>query len=662
MIDTKAENLMREIETAISEKNQRLEFLKDSHARYQGPDRARASTEDQSPENLDFQFLARRVPQMAFDVPTVRCDSPLVEIADDVASFDRAMNRWTHSSNLRQICVQSAVNFNFAWECLLVSRRPAVELGEVAMQGGQGVPQWPYLTSIGELGFRDPLAKNPYDMRFAGHPIVADKENLLARCDDAPEEGWIRSAIEAMTEDAGLEKVGRHATRNGPTRNEVTYYQVWVADAEIDWETECLVEGKPYPEEKRYRYNGKLYYIATVLSSDGKKSKTAGMIREPVPYFGPPTGPYVFFGEHIVPNDPYFMGTLTANGSSIRFLNQATKVLNRGIRTYKQIAIINDVAEGLEEIIKNAGDQTAHTVAGFESNHVAMLQLGGVTTQMVAGVEIIQNRTDRGLGMDDGQYGRADDDASATAVAVAADSAGALSDWAKSQFIDGIQRALEIVGFFLWYDEEFVMPISIQDAIAMGDPITKYVKRDKSGAMVYGPDGLPVIEQPILAGGTDKERSYASLELTIEPFSMERMSMAVAARNAMTLTNTAATLAPLFQQNPAINGRVLMKALAKYTRIPEMEYIFDWNVMAEMLGSQKLLEYAQELAAAKPELSAAKKTASSPGANKATTPGASPPRSQPAAAPKPVKPGGMMGRATGGAAGRAAGMQMAGAA
>lgn len=652
MIDTSAENLMAEVQDAIKERDKKLSAWKDSIDRYQGPDRSGTGNGNASPENVEFQYIARRVPQQAFDLPGVRCDSPRIDVADDVANFDRALNRWIHSSNLREVSNQTAVDFNFGWACILVNRKPREELGEVAMKGGKGVPYWPFLTRVSPTqAFKDPRGTSPYDYRFAGMPVVADKEDMLRVCDSKPEEQWIRESIEQMTDDGGLEKVGRRSPGSGPTRKEVTYYQVWVADAAIDWETECIdpKTGAKWPEDKRYLYNGKIFYFATTFPTTGTKrgKKTSQMIRKPQPYLGPPCGPFVFFGEHVVPDDPDFMSTLTPNSPTIRFMNEAIKTVNRGIAAYKRIGLVSDFADGLEEKIKNAPDLTIHTVSGLDTGMTAVLETGGVTNQMVAATDILRDRTDRGLGMDDGQYGRADDQASATAVAVAADSAGALADRAKAQYVDGIRRALEIVGFYLWYDEEFAVPISLQEAIALGDAIEDYVRPDGKGGLVF--------RQPMIFGGTDKSHSYASLQITIEPYSMERMSQAVAARNAATLVSTVATLLPLIAQSPGVNGPVLMKALSKYTRIPEMEHVFDWDVLAQLFQSQKLAEYAASLAQGQPELSGDSKTASTPkSAASATTPGATPARVQPAAAPKPIKPGGMQGRSTGGSAGRQA--------
>ena len=661
-LDVSLDNLREEVAAAKVKRDYCMEGVADSKARYQGPDRAHAMDEESdAPENVEFQFVSSRIPKMAFDVPAVRCDSPIFEVADEVAAFERGMNRWINESDTREVLLEAAYDFNFSWCCILVSRRPAEELGEVEMMGGTGVPQWPYMKRIPtELAYRDALASGPYKHRFAGHTMVADRDDLLRACDEHPEEEWNRDVIEAMADDAGLDAV-RKARGSGPTRKEIAYDQVWVADAKIDWKTEALDEdGNEFPEEKRYLYNGKLFYIPVSSSSSSEKRRKDkgkdGWLRKPQPYFGPPSGPYVFGGEHIVPGDPYMMSTLTPNASAIRLLGDTVTSVNDGVKDYKNMGIVNDLVDPtLTDTIVNGKNGGMYTVPGYEHGQSNTLEVGGITNQMAAHVSVMRDRVDRGIGMDDGQYGRADADASATAVAVAADSSGDKTGFAKHQNTDVVQRALKIVGFYLWYDEEFAMPISLQDVLANGGDIKDYLVVDpETGEPKLDKKGQFQFSQPMLFGGTDKARSYASLQMKVEPISTERLSDAVAARNAATLTNTVAAVAPLVLQNPQIAWDTYFRAMGKYTSITEMPYLINMKAAAEMAGSQVLAEYADRMAAQKPELSGSNKAASGPSPKKAQTPGASQPRVQPAASPKPVKPGGMQGRATGGAAGQKA--------
>lgn len=653
MLNVSLDNLRAEIAAAKKKRDECLSGVDDAKARYQGPDRANAMDDNSdAPENVEFQVLSTRIPTLAFDVPSVRCDSPIMEVADEVAAFDRGINRWISESDTRQVLLEAAYDFCFAWTCLLVSRKPAEELGEVEMMGGVGVPQWPYMKRIPtENAFKDPLATGPYQMRFAGHTLVADIDGLLAQCDSDPDAGWNRDVIEALAVDGGLDSV-RRGRSEGPTRREVAYDQIWVADAKItDEEFADLGVSK----DKRYLYNGKLFYVA-VVQSDSGKSKSEAFIRDPQPYFGPPCGPYVFGGEHIIPGNPYMMSTLTPNASAIRLLNDCVTTVTQGVKSYKNMQVVNDVVDpSLTDTIVNGKNGGVYTIPGYEHGQTDNVEVGGVQNQMQLAVVTLRDRVDRGLGLDDGQYGKADAEASATAVAVAADSAGAKTAFAKHQFTDIVQRALEIVGSYLWYDEEFAMPISLQDVQAMGGKLSDYVKVDKDGRPVLDAKGEVTFSQPMLFGGTNKARSYAALQMTIEPYSMERMSDAVAARNAAMLTQTAATIAPLVIQSPHIAWDVYFKAMAKYTRIPEMAYLINIGAAAEMAGSEVLAQYADRLAATEPQLSGASKTASSPkNPGSSATPGASPPRVQPAAAPKPTTPGGVQGRSTGGSAGREA--------
>lgn len=664
MLDVSLENLTRECDAAIKKCQDSHKGVADAKARYQGPDRS-GSGDDDSSENVEFQVISTRIPKLIFDVPAVRCDSPLIESADEVAMFDQGFNRWIHESDTRQVLHECAVDYCFNWCVALVSRRPAEWLGQVQMKGGTGVPDWPYLEHLPtDLFFTDHLSNSPYRGRFSGHTVVADKEDLLSRAESHPEEGWNVAVIEASADDAGVSSV-RKQSGEGPTRKELAYRQVYVPDAPIDFETECLQEdGSQCPEEKRHLYNGRLFYVPVMpVSHEGRnrKKKASGFLRDSEPYFGPPSGPYVVGFEHVIPGEPYGMSTLTPNGATIRLLNEVTTTINEGVISHKVMGVVNDIAEGLEDTIVNGKNGQVYTVPGYERGQSDVLEVGGISNQDLVHAGVMRDRADRGLGMDDGQYGRADDQASATAVAVAADSAGDKTGQAKHQFTDFVQRAFRIVGFYLWNDEEFAMPLSIQDWIGMGRTVDELVKRDESGDPILDGNGQPKIDQPMMFGGTDKPRSYASLQMTIEPFSMERMSEQVAARNAQTLTATMATIMPLVLQNPQGRWDLYFKAMAKYTRIPEMEHLVNMIAAADMAGSQVLMQYAQSLAEQKPELAGSGGAPSPKGPKSTQTAGASQPRVQPASAPKPAKPGGMQGRTSGGVAGQKA-KQSAGAA
>lgn len=658
MIDTAIDNLMQERNAAVEYRDGLLKGVKEARARYQGPARSDEPVDGgDSAENVEFEYIAWSVSQCMIDVPQASIDSPILEVADEVLAQEKAMNRWIKDSKLRQPLLESYIDFEFAWGVLLVSRRPAVELGEVAMKGGTGVPYWPYLTRIPvEQAYKDHKSTSPYKGRFSGHDIVADKESLLAEARAHPEDGWNVSAIEAILEDSGLDKLPRPGNDKGPTRNEIVYSQMHVPDAEIDWEKEL----PDVPEDKRYLYNGRLFYFALCRSQseNSRKGTEAREIRDSQPYFGPASGPYVFYGEHVVPNCPYMMSTITPMCGSIKLLNKVVDVLNEGIKSYKKVGVGS--SEDLAEIVTNGKNGHFYGVSDFDKSQVEMLELGGATNQMVAHEALLHDRVNRGLATDDAQRGIADDQASATAVAVAAENAGGRIEYKKNQSRDGVQRALEIAGFYLWYDEEFVMNISIQDAMDMGMNPADFI-------LEYDEQGNPTkFDQPRIYGGTDKPRSYASLETTITPYSMDRMSDSVAARSAATLTSVAQTVGPMLIQMPWLQADVYLSALAKYTRIPEMRHLFNLQVAADMAQSAALAEYAASMAEQEPEVSGKSKTPASKPANSGSAPGGGA-RVGGASQPPPQKPqtgasGGMQGRSSGGVASQSAKSKTKGAA
>ena len=642
MLKTTPENLMQEIESAQRARDEKLRGVSDSIARYQGPDRGGRTSGGDAPENVEFEYISYMMPSQVFDRPRVVCESTLLSRQDDAMAIQVGLNRWIRDTRFREPCLQACLDTQFSWTCLVTSNVPAPELGEVEFKGGRrGIVNRPFVKRISnKVAFKDPTATSPYDMRFAGHAIIADKDDLLAQADANHDEGWIPEIIRGLATDTDLAMAGRRDTPNAPTRDEVTYYQVWVSDAKIDW--------KEYPEipvKDRKRYHGKLFYISTSLTQQGQRKQD--WIRKPQPFYGPRSGPYEFIGTHLVPDDADFMATTQPMRSTIKVYNDLADVANRAQRNYKRIILVNDLQDDLPALIRDSKHEHVYSLPGYERGSAESLELGGVTNQMGTHLALLKDRVDRGLGMSDAQRGAVTGDASATENALAAEASSARMSYAKKQFTEGIQRVLNTVAWYLWYDDEVSFPISLEEFAATGGELEDLMSLNK--------DGTVYVTQPRYYGGVEEEAgegdSFDGLELEIQPYSMERMSEAKAAQNATTIMNLLSVVLPMVRMYPEGQWDWILKTLEQNTGISDLAQMVNLQVAADMAQSEALMKQAEFQQNDGPRMGGDSKASKPPSGGQSAPAAPASPTQQPQSNVQKPKAGGLPGRTTGGSQG-----------
>lgn len=636
MLDTRSQNLSLECASAREYRDLRLTGVSDSIARYQGRDRGGNILDSDAPENVEFEFVSYMLPSLIFDRPIMSMDTPLLSKQEEVLALEVGTNRWVKDTRMREPLAVAAVDYCFAWAVLLTSSAPAPDLGESDLSGGRrGIPNRPYTKRVSfRTAFRDPLATNPYEYRFAGHDMVADKSDLIKRAEEAPEsEGWNLEVIRRLATDSDLQRIGRKPVSGQPTRNEVVYTQVWVADAQPDWD-----DYPDWSESDRKRCHGMLFFFSDAMDTAGGGEIKSEWIRKPQPYYGPRWGPYVFIGEHIVPDDPTWMGPMQAVASSIRFYNDVNRTAIEQVRAYKRLILTNDPDGELPDLIRNGRMDNVYNVIGYERGQAEGFEIGGVTNQSAAHLAMLKDIVDRGLGMSDVQRGAATGAASATENALAAESASARIALAKKQWADGVSMAIKTAAWYLCHDEDVSFPIGMEEAMAIGQDPSQYVE--------IGDDGPRVI-QPRYFGGTDDEDWFDTLELELQPWSMERMSEARAQSELVFLQNWVTVMGPLVPQMPWIQWQKLERAAVKRTGIQDLRGMFDLSVAAEMAQVEALYRQAQAQASDGPRL------ASDVAKSKGNASGPAPTGGVQASAPAKPKPKPLQGRTMGGTSGQA---------
>lgn len=600
MLNLDPKNLLDEIEFAEQERDRRLVGVDESIARYQGPDRASATSRAAAPENVEYEFVSYMNAVLAFDRPVVSVESPMVSKQNDVMALEVGLNRWIRDAKLRQEMAQAVPDFCFAWAVYCTSERPAPELGEVTFedQNGKtrrGIPNRPYTKRIPfKVAFKDPLSTNPYDMRYAGHWEITDKTTLLRRAKEDKDGGWRVEAIQGMPTDSDLKRAGRKC-RSGPnpSRDEVAICQLWVADAEIDWAEYDI------PEADRELYHGMLYDIAPAIGETAQNESM--LLRDPRPFFGPRWGPYTYIGANIVPDDAYFISPLQPVRSSIAMYNAVNDTADRAMQNYKRFTLVDDLEEDLADKIKLGKHDHVFSVTAFERAKIETVEVGGVSNQMAAHLGMMKEKVDRNLGLSDVQRGAINGAGSATEVALATQASSARLAVMERNWNYGHAQMLLTVAWYFWHDDEVAQPISMQEAMQIGVQAPEMIEVDGEGNPVVLNGQVKAAQQYIFGGTDEEDDSFDSLDLEILPYSMRRMSDQEQQMRSVFLTNYAVQIAPVIPMSPHIDWNLLNRALAKLTGIHELRSLVNLQAAADMAQSQALAQYAEMAATDGPQ-------------------------------------------------------------
>jgi hypothetical protein len=633
-IDTRPQNLLEECEYAERERDSKLRGVDESLARRVGPDRAVKTGTSPAPENVEHEFMTYLDSMLAFDRPIVSLESPMVSKQDEVLALEVAMNRWIKATKVRQPLMQGVQDYAVAWAVFVTSERPAPELGEAEFKNSngstrRGIPNRPYIKRLSfRHAFRDPLATSPWDMRYAGHIEVLDKDDLIRRAKEDPEGGWNMDIIQTLPVDTDLQKVGRPQSPGNPTRNEVVIREMWVADAEIDWEKELPDED----EKERDLYHGKVFTLAMTISGD---RQTQGQIIRERPFFGPRWGPYTFIGAHVVCDDPFFLSPIQPIRSAISRLNRLNDVADNAAANYKRLILVNDLVEDLAQKIKNGKHDHVFEVPGYEGRAAEAFEIAGVTNQMMLHLQTAKEKVDRGLGMGDVQRGAVTGEGSATETALASEASGARMACLERNWRDGVSQLLMTPAWYFCHDRGVAQPISIEEAMRIGMDTSKLQQRDEDGEPMLDPMGEPVIAQPYVFGGTEDYDWFDSLDLEIQAYSMRRKSESVALAQMTFIQNYTITIAPLIVQMPYIQWDLWHRLAAELTGIQEMRVMANLQVAAIMAQSEALAMFAERQAQDDGTVSGPQKSSGGGG---------------PQATPAPAKPMQSATQATGGTA------------
>jgi hypothetical protein len=563
MLSTDPGALLTEIKSAIQYRDSRIGELDNIIRRYTGPYYSSGGTSgssDYAPENTYYEYLSLMIPRLVYDNPRVQVSSRRPGVQQDVAEALRhGLNRWCKDSNLRGVLVELATDMLLGFGVCLVRQEEnkGVTLPEDSPVD-EATPQWPVIERISQKRFFiDPQAERWRDARFYGHIWRRDKDDLLQEATKSPDDGWHKDIIESLaTSNSPGGEDGIFKDKESNYRGEVWCYEVWVPEVELD--------DSPGPNAG---FHGTIYTLGVgqSVSSTGKVNSKAGYVRDPRPFYGPRTGPYVMYGVYKVPDNLYPLSPLVAVEAQIQDLNTHVSAASTSMMKHKRIVGVNDARTA--QLVKNVQHDYV-AVVPFEDGKalVQEFELGGQTEQQAIWINTCRQRADRVLGMDEALRGSVTGAGTATEHSIASEAANTRMAFVRQMFADATVSLLRIVAYYMYHDDSIVFPLG-EDAI-------KEL-------------GLPPEAAVIFQGGGHGDKtgySFDDLDLNIEPYSMERASEGLAQKRALEMHSILMNSLPTMAAFPDYPWREHFAKIGNAMNAPDMSELVT-NAMLGRLAS-----------------------------------------------------------------------------
>jgi hypothetical protein len=546
MLDLSYEKFRREIDSAEAFRDAHIAEFRGMVERYHGPsyrdDRADPSNDD--PENFAHEYISLVLPRIIHDVPKfrVRCAEAMMDMM-----FGRrmqiALNRWSKVTRIRRTLERIATDMLLCYGVGLVVSEPRAECRQV--DGRE--PYLPRLYRISpERFFIDPAAQHIEDARFMGHCYAVDKSDLIAKAE--MDSTWDADAIAEIAAGTDLEYARDDTGRDVEDRQELAVYEVWVpeiAQEAAEIADELLGGGM---------VNGTIY---TIVKGRSKETKWDGFIRKPIPYFGPRSGPYVVFGVYTVPDDPYPMSPLVAIESQVGDLNRNLSSMRESAARYKRMIMVDARNHKLAQDIKDKPHDFVVVSESLDKDRVMPVEIGGITQQQVQYSQIAQDRLDRVSGIHDAMRGNITGAATATEVAVAESSATMRMAHLKRQFQDCVDDMARSVCWYMWHDDRVVLPL--------------------------GREGVEALREanPVFVGGV-RMPGFEDLDVSVDAFSMERVSEALVQKRALELLQITTNVAQGMVSMPMIKWREILSIVGDALNVPTLADMIDMDAVGQM--------------------------------------------------------------------------------
>lgn len=541
MLDwTSASSLMEEVRLAEQFRDEHLSTWPDRVKRYAGGAYRSTWREQREPENVVHEFVALVLPKLVHDNPRARVTvSRPAQAARIGERLQLALNQWSKMTRVRHALKRVALDSLLGMGVAMVVSEPRRKARD-----GEQEPWLPRVYRISPTNFLiDPACEHWTDARWLGHCHITDIEALKRRALD--EDGWNEAAIASLAEDAEVEGK-RWAAGEVPTRREVVVYELWVPEQQSKAE-------KADPS----KFAGTIFTLAYGQANDAKGARKVEFIREPQPFRGPRTGPYVVAGSYDVPDDPYPLGPLQPADDEVCEYNGTLRQMSAGARRYKRIIVGDSKSrKALQDVVDNP-DLFVTTVENLVADLIKTYEVGGISAQQVEYARIVRERIDRLTGVNDVMRGNVTGQASATEVAVAESSSAGRIAQVQREFVEFVSQVLTGVAWHLWHDERVNFPMGREAA-------KRLVESD-----------------PVWTGGVNAGE-FDELLVDLEAWSMERVSEALLQRRALELLRIVGIVGQGMAQMPWVKWGELLDVVGNAFNQPGLGDLIDTQMLQQI--------------------------------------------------------------------------------
>lgn len=502
------------------------------------------------PENHAFEYISLTVAQMIFENPVVYvCDEDYDESSDggETRALERAINRVVYLRRMRDKGIQAAIDQCICWGVGRVDQQPiqGATPGEVNKDGSFDLPMMPDYQRISQNHFSvDPLAITMKQARWMSFDMVRDKQDLLDEAKRFPDRGWKPEAIAIITPSVDTRLRPNQKKFGGIDRKEMWFKEVWIPEEELD--------ESPGPQDG---FHGTIRTIC--LTGQGGMSE----IRRPRPYYGPPSGPAVVFGTHVVPDEVWPLSALYPVQTQVRDLNAHGRHVREAAAKNKRIGLGDALNAKDSQAIKDAADGDFLLVSGLDKQKIVEIEMGGITEAMMVYRNFARDLLDRTTGMSDAARGNVTGDATASENIIADNANGARTSVVKRQFQSGMREVVEKFGWFCDHDERTEITHSNGDVYlgGNGEALAKKLRKRFPGVEISD------------NWGQTQRVSFESRDIRIEPGSMERVDQGQMQRNATQAYQLIVGAVPVMAQFPdAVDWKGLFSDVGKAFNNPHM--------------------------------------------------------------------------------------------
>lgn len=545
LLDTQPEALYREISSAERYRDLQLEAVNRLIAQYHGPVYKGKDGEWQHwPENHAFESIAIQTPRLAYANPRVIVKSrrPARGRGHAIA-IQHGMNRWIKDERIRQRLTQIAVDYQFCWGVTMVTNEPK----RSPVAGDTRGVRWCKCYRVPFKRFLiDPVCLAFGEARWAGHIFERDGQEMLDYAKANKDSGWDADAIGRVINEGSPDALKESAMAKDVPRKRLVGYEIWVPEIDLP--------ESPGPDAG---FNGTLY---TIGAANGQGVE----LRKPRPYYGPKTGPYSLYGCYPVPDCPFPLSTLVATAGITEELNAYARAAQKSASEYRRLILVDAANETLKQKVEKSKDSMVIPVKGLMKDAVIPIELGGITTQQVQILAMLRDRLNRTSGLSDAVRGSATGGATATADTIAAEATATRHAFVKQSWEDGVRDTLTKVAWYMYYDDEIVVPLG-EDAL----------------------QDFPDMLDPAFQGGVHADGSgltFEDLELDIDPYSMPFMTDSLMQQRLMSQFELIAKAAPGMAAAPWVDWKSMLGMAGDAFNNPELDNMVDTDLLKQVQG------------------------------------------------------------------------------